>query len=101
MYSFDIVFSDYETQSVFLDDVQRVYVSGVCIIAKNQKFGGLYFSKYIAKRIGNFRYVCGSNNYPTLKAQGKQVTLHIKNFPHLPVLQTTQEHIAIKNICEI
>jgi len=103
MYNFDIVFSEYQTKNVFLEDIQRLCVSGICIVAKNDKFGGFYFSKYIDKRIGNFRNVCGSNNYPTLKPQRKNVILHIKNFPHAPVLETTQyqPHIMIKNICAI
>lgn len=47
MCSFDIVFKKYIRTSPELQDIKSIYVSGICIMAKNSKVGDFYISKYI------------------------------------------------------
>lgn len=111
MYSFEIEFNRIKRDNILYCH-RAIYVSGICIVAKNDKFGNFYFSKYIKKRIGNFLNVCGSNQYPELCPAKNKVTLYIHNFPKFPTLNNPYEkslgdsgwefieHIKIKNICD-
>ncbi len=100
-YSFEIIFDKHDRSSPFLEDVQGIFVSKICIVAKKQKFGKFYFSKYIKKSTGKFRHSAGSNAYPILFPV-KQVILFIENFPSYPVFTNKiMEHkpfLKIKNI---
>jgi hypothetical protein len=100
-YNFEIHFERYQ-QTSCLNDVRAIYVSGICIAAKNQKFGKPYISKYVKNVLGAFLFVAGSERYPTLYPKNKAVVLTLEGFPHYPVLNVTehQTHITIKNVCE-
>lgn len=95
-YSFKIVM----TRPTHISETTRsIYVSGVCIIAKNSKFSGaLYQSKYIKKVWGKFRRVAGSNSYPVLSPLYEKATILVTNFPNNPKLETVKENIEIIDV---
>lgn len=109
MYSFEIEYNKVKID-IYLLEHQSLYVSGICIVAKNDKYGQFYFSKYIKEKEGMFRNVCGSNRYPSLQPRGSKVILKIEDFPKYPVINNPYEkslrekgleyikHIMIKNI---
>jgi hypothetical protein len=116
MYNFIIEFNPYSRLNGGLNDTRTIYVSGICIVAKNQKFGKAYHSPYIKHMDGSFAKVAGSNSYPLLwpvvgpkkKKKRGTVTLHIKGFPRYPKFDLDQKkceeyypHITIKNITKI
>lgn len=99
MYNFDLVIDKYERKWPALQDVQSVVVSGICLVAKNKKYGGFYYSKYIKNKRGNFLYGAGSHNWPILYTNGK-VILKVKDFPVEPIITLTehQQYVSIQNI---
>jgi hypothetical protein len=109
MYDFKIHFTPVKP-TTSLVCIKAVYVSGICIVAKNSKFGDFYFSKYIKSIQGKFKHVCGSVRYPYLNTQGKKVILQITNFPVYPSLDNIYQnslgeigleflqHITIKDV---
>jgi hypothetical protein len=109
MYSFEIEFNRIKMDTELVAH-QSIYVSGICILAKNNKFGGFYFSKYIKSKVGKFHNVCGSNRYPSLQPIKDKVLLKIEGFPRNPTIDNPYEkslgesgleyikHIQIKNI---
>ena len=109
MYNFEIHFNQIKPTTPLVC-IKAVYISGICVVAKNSKFGNFYFSKYIKKLKGKFKQTCGSNKYPYLNAENKKVVLQITNFPIYPVLDNVYQHslgekgieflqhITIKNI---
>lgn len=101
MYSFQIEFQQYKQTNPTLENIQAVFVSGICIVSKNDKFGKFYFAKCVKNVSGRFKHVAGSERYPTLYPQTKSVVLTIKGFKKYPVLAVNeyQSHIQIKNIC--
>ncbi len=66
MYSFELHFESYKRLPGCLEDTRRVYVSNICIVAKNNKYHQFYFSDYVTKMKGKFEPVTGSHNYPQL-----------------------------------
>jgi hypothetical protein len=102
-YDFDVVFVQNKIESLYTDVTKSIYVSDICIVAKNQKVGGLYFSKYVDEKIGKFQHVAGSWNYPILYVSGgkvgDKVMLRVKDFPKKPIFKTDKNvSIIIKNI---
>ena len=101
MYSFQIVFEQYTRTFPTLEDVGRIVVSGVCLIAKNDKRGQIYISKHVKNVQGKFLYIAGSERYPMLYPKSKTVILTVAGFPKYPILLVNeyQGHITIKNVC--
>jgi hypothetical protein len=101
MYSFQIIFDQYTRTSPVLEDVRGVYVSGICIAAKNDKRGQIYISKHVKNVQGKFLYIAGSERYPILYPKSKSVILTVTGFPKFPILLVNeyQGHITIKNVC--
>lgn len=102
-YNFKIVFKKYFRTSPTLQDVRSVYVSDICIVAKNSKHAQFYFSKYVSRLAGKFSNVAGSVRYPILYPIKNKVTIHVENFPKKPILEEFNEHqnfISIEDITE-
>lgn len=89
-YSFEIHFDKYN-RTTCLSDMRRIVVSGITIVAKNNKVGGLYFSKYVKSRNGNFSKVAGSIAYPILFTSCDKVVLKIEDFPKPPILEKDEK----------
>jgi hypothetical protein len=88
MYNFEIVFEKHKRTSPTLQDIQSIYVSGICICAKNNKFGKFYFNeRYIKNVSGKFYHVAGSVRYPILFPQSDKVVISVRDFPRKPDLQ--------------
>lgn len=97
MYTFEIHFNQVK-ETTPLVCIQSVYVSNICIVAKNNKVGGFYFSKYITSKKGTFKHICGSVRYPHLNTESK-VILEIKNFPTYPSLDNPyQDSLGAKGL---
>ena len=45
MYSFTLVIKQYERKNPLLDDIRTIHSNNICLVAKNQKTGGLYIHK--------------------------------------------------------
>lgn len=103
MYSFELHFAKHKP-AWLLADTQALYVSGICLAAKNAKYGQFYFSKYIKSMKGTFAKVAGSHSYPMLFPNGNKVVLYVENFPKYPKLIFNEletkwkTHITIENI---
>ena len=78
-YDFTIVFKPYERKQPALDDISKVYVNNVCIVAKNQKHDALYVHRQAKIVKGKFKYSAGSVSYPILWCN-KEVYIKVKNF---------------------
>lgn len=83
-YNFELTIKKYKRSNGCLEDIRAVYINGICIVAKNLKHGGFYFSSYIAKRDGKFFHVAGSVQYPILFPKTDEVVLKIEGFPQNP-----------------
>lgn len=102
-YNFKIVFKKYKRTSPILQDVRSIYVSDICVVAKNSKHGQFYFSKYVSHLSGRFFNVAGSVRYPILYPIKNKVTIHVENFPKKPILEEFDEYtdfISIEDISE-
>lgn len=102
-YSFKLVFKKYLRKSPSLQDVRSIYVSDICIVAKNSKHGGFYFSKYVSKITGKFHYAAGSVRYPILFPIKDKVVIQVEGFPKKPILEEFNEwkdFIFIEDISE-
>lgn len=105
MYSFELHFESY-SRNTSLTDTRRVYVSNICIVAKNNKYHQFYFSDYVTRMKGKFAPVAGSHSYPILMPRSKKVILYVENFPVEPKINSFREicdkyilpHLSIKNI---
>lgn len=100
-YSFDLVFDI--KKFYYPLETSSIYVSGICVIAKNSKFGDLYKSKYVNEIKGRICNIAGSHQYPILTSK-KNLIIKINNFPKYPLLSDSINHPAsytsweIKNI---
>jgi hypothetical protein len=95
-YSFVINFRKYIRKIPQLEDVKAIYVSGVCIIAKNSKYGDFYKSKYVKQVKGKFAYGAGSHASPILyPTKDTQIIVH--NFPKKPELDFNDYDIKFKS----
>lgn len=103
-YNFKIHVKPFKRTSPYLQDVKNIYVSGICIVAKNSKEGGFYYSEYATKEQGNFHNVAGSIKYPALLPKTR-VVIKVTNFPRKPNLQLDmpeyKDYISISDIQEI
>lgn len=102
-YNFKIHVKPFKNTSPYLQEVRSIYVSGICIVAKNSKEGCFYYSKYAIKEQGNFHYVAGSIKYPALLPKTR-VIIKVTNFPRKPNLQLHlpeyKDYISISDIQE-
>ncbi len=95
-YSFVIDFKKFVRKSPVLEDVQAIYVSGICIVAKNSKYGDFYKSKYVKEVKGKFAYGAGSHSSPILyPIKDTQIIVH--NFPKEPKLDFDKIDIEFKS----
>ncbi len=96
LYSFDIEFKKYKRTNPTLEDVKFIFVSGICIACKEDKYGGFYFSKYIKQIKGRFAYCAGSHSSPALYPI-KDATISVTNFPKEPKLDFSKFDIEFKS----
>lgn len=92
-YSFKIQIKPFSVKSPYLETIRRIYVSNICIVAKNSKEGGIYLSNYAKIIQGRFFYVAGSVRYPILVPKG-HITIKVKDFPFKPCF--TWNHMGAK-----
>ena len=90
MHNFTIIIKPYKRENCVLDDMRRIYSGNTCIVAKNNKFGGLYLHKNAKIVKGKFHHVAGSNSYPILCAKTKEVHIEVTNFHSPPNVITDQ-----------
>lgn len=90
-YSFTIVVKPYERENCTLDDMRSIYSGSTCIVAKNNKHGGLYISKFAKIIKGSFVKVAGSVRYPILIAKN-EVHIRVSNFHSKSNVITDQLH---------
>lgn len=96
IYSFVIDFKKFVRKSPVLEDVQAIYVSGICIMAKNSKYGDIYKSKYVKEVKGKFAYSAGSHSSPILYPV-KDTQIFVHNFPKEPKLDFSKYDIEFKS----
>lgn len=89
-YSFTLVIKQYKRENCTLDDMRVVYSGKTCLIAKNDKFKGLYLHKNAKIIKGKFFKVAGSIRYPILMAS-KEVRIRITDF-HSKANIITDQH---------
>ena len=78
-YSFTIIIKPYKRENCALDDMRVIYNGKTCLIAKNEKYGGLYLHKNAKIIKGAFHNVAGSVKYPILMAKN-EVHIRVTNF---------------------
>ena len=88
-HSFTIIVKPYRRENCALDDMRTIYNGNTCLIAKNNKFGGLYLHKCAQIIKGKFHKVAGSVRYPTLIAKS-EVHIRVENFHSKPNIETDQ-----------
>lgn len=79
-----------------LNSIKVLTLSGIHIISKKKKFGGLCYYKENQIRFmynidvkGKFAEVSGSHSSPTLTFKGKYIDIELKNFPRYPAFYQT------------
>lgn len=87
-YNFQITIKQYERSSPTLHDMRVVRATGICIVAKNSKFGGLYLHPKAKIVKGRFEHVAGSNSYPILYPKSKEVVIEVTDFERFPEITT-------------
>lgn len=95
-YSFEIDFKKFNRTNPTLEDVQAIYVSGICIMAKNSKYGNFYKSKYVKEVKGKFANGAGSHSYPILYPV-KDTKIIVQDFPKEPKLDFSEFDIKYKS----
>lgn len=88
-YSFTLIIKPYKRVNSTLDDMRTIYNGNTCLVAKNDKFGGLYLHKCARIIKGSFRKVAGSIKYPILMAKN-EVHIKVENFHSAPNIITDQ-----------
>ena len=87
--SFTLVVKRYKRENCTCDDMRSIYSGKTCLIAKNNKFDGLYIHKSGKVIKGKFVKVAGSVRYPILRAQD-EVHIRFENFHSMPNIITDQ-----------
>ena len=84
-----IVIKPYNRVNPVLDDMRTIRIGSTCIVAKNNKFGGLYLHKNAKIVKGKFHHSAGSNSYPILLVK-KEVHIELRGFGMSPEITTDQ-----------
>jgi hypothetical protein len=98
-YSFEIEVKFGYVPEHWIYELRKIVVRNTTIIAKNEKHGGLYRSKYIQSIAGTFVYVCGTVQYPILSPRKKSVLIKVAGFPKKPQAEDNEAY-CIKNIVQ-
>jgi len=88
-HSFTLIVKPYKRENCTLDDMRTIYNGKTCLVAKNDKFGGLYLHKCAKIIKGKFHKVAGSVRYPILIAKN-EVHIRVENFHSAPNIITDQ-----------
>lgn len=88
-YSFTIIVKRYNRENCYLDDMRTIYSGNTCLVAKNEKAGGLYLHKCARIIKGSFCHIAGSVRYPILIAKS-EVHIRVENFHSKPNIETDQ-----------
>lgn len=94
-FRFDIEFNNNYTFDI--DETCTISVSGISIISKREKYGGLKISKYVKNIKGRFARRGGSHQYPRLHAARKKVIIQVEGFPKYPILENKAKNIIMFN----
>lgn len=89
-YSFTLIIHSYNRKTS-LDDMRVLYSGNTCIVAKNDKNGGIYLHKSAKIVGGRFKYSAGSVRYPVLIPKGKSVRIEVTGFHGKPDIITDQD----------
>jgi len=88
----DFIFRLYNGPGNWLiDDISEITISGITVVSKPEKFGGVCLHKGNQKKFGYtieipkpFLKVAGSHSYPELAFKGKYIDIILRNFPRYP-----------------
>jgi len=105
-YNFTVrVHADEDRSSGGLSDIRYIDISGIVLISKPEKFGGVCFHKgnqkkhkYTMNLSKNFAYVAGSINYPILWINKGFIDIVVKNFPRKPELNLNEYQLKYRKI---
>lgn len=96
---FILVVKQYERNNCTLDDMRIIRIGRTCLVAKNQKYGGLYLHKNAKIIKGKFYDPAGSHSSPILMAKSKEVHIEVTGFD--PSLEITTDQHSKQNILSI
>ena len=101
-YDFTIRIYKDEVNNPVLSGIQQLQVSGITLVSKQEKFGGVCLHLSNSKRMGyrlqlskRFNPVSGSHSTPLLTFYGKFIDVKVENFPRFPVFY--QDQYAARN----
>ena len=88
-YSFTLLVNPYNRENCTLDDMRVIYNGKTCLVAKNDKYGGLYLHKCAKIIKGSFHKNAGSLRSPILFAKN-EVHIRVTDFHSEPNIITDQ-----------
>lgn len=86
-----------------LEDINEITISGITILSKREKFGGVCLHKGNQRKFGykinikgKIYPVAGSHSYPIIAFKGKFLDIELENFPRYPSFG--QDKYAARNV---
>jgi hypothetical protein len=102
--SFTLVIKPYNEDRITnggLAEIRTIYSNNICLVAKNNKFDGIYIHPKGKLIKGKFHKVAGSIRYPLLFPKS-EVHILFEDFPHIPKISFCEyvkpDTVQIKNL---